>query len=346
MDASSADTQAFWRLHALDFHRSEAVLHRIGDPAVLRAAPFWDHRVAPLAIETRHEPLQLALTRYRVGAHSHPAGLILHNALCGSTLMAKALSHPGKRLVAREPKAMTDLADFRRHGHALWQDRSARQRLMDFTLTQTGASPVNGETAILKLTNSDTPLAADILDAFPDMKVIFLYSGLEDFLLSVMARGLQGAVFIRQLLDVLAFENEPVAKVSQKAAMKMTDLEAATLVWRSQMERTFALAERFGPRLRTLNARDFLKDPARGAEAARCHLDPDGPPCPGAADAVYRRHSKDGQRDYSAQRRSAERSALRDRHAGDLFRISGWAETLKLDRRLPAHDPAPLLDAG
>tara|TARA_R110002073_G_scaffold289878_15_gene454836 strand:+ start:3347 stop:4390 length:1044 start_codon:yes stop_codon:yes gene_type:complete len=337
----------YWHLHKLDLESRSVEYLGFDTPDILYQAAFWDDNLEPVASHCRTRPLNDILAEVDRSTAPAPAGFIFHNGYCGSTLMSRLLTQPGRTLTVREPQAITHLADARRNLPEQWTAGLGHAPVLRQLLAE-AAHPIQpGERAIMKPSNTDTILAPDIFAALPEARALFMYSDLEDFLLSALSNGTTGVERIRRMLLLFCFEVQALSQMGPQVLLKMTDLQAATLVWRVQMERMDRLLAAFPGKIRTLRIDDFLDAPLEAARHTARFLQPDSGLTldESSLQGTMGRHAKHPSRPYNPQARREERQKLRRERQRDLDPVLEWASGVSVTGPVSLDDTSTLLSA-
>jgi hypothetical protein len=327
-DAKTLARDPYWLPDALDPGRSLIRFARL-DSEALRREAFLDARKNPAVsawAEARIDDLAPHLPA------SPPASYIFHSAFCGSTLLARALDAPGRTIALKEPNILLDLANARR-AHPDYQADAAWRRRRDIVLALVERRRAADERVIVKPTNLALPLAPAIIER--GGPVLFLYGSLKEFLLSILKKGEEGRAFARKMFNILALDKSALGAIDPRQAMALTDLQAAALGWRHQLEefdRLLAAA----PASASLDFASLLADPATLLAAASKALRLDLPPeALAAADGpVFRTDAKFSDRPFSAQTRESANADIESRHGAEIALIAAWAEQTRLSRDL------------
>lgn len=336
VDPKTLASDPLWLPDALDAHRGLIRFARISRDA-LSAEPFLDQR-------KNHAVTGWAESRIEEIAPHVPAApapsLIFHSAFCGSTLLARALDAPGKVLALKEPNILLDLVNARRVMPAhLSGGRFEQLALIILGLLARPHS--DAERVIIKPTNTASPLA-DFTNA-KSYGAIFLYGGLRDFLISLLKKGEEGRVFVRQQYNIFALDGRGLSAIDARKAMGLTDLQTAALVWRHQIEQFERLLKP------AVNAKSFdyasmTANPATALRAAARHLSlplDDADIEKAASGAVFQTNSKFAGQRYDSDKRRAENMAIESRYSAELKLIEEWAAPISLgvEIRLPLSRP-------
>ena len=276
-----------------------------------------------------------------------PLHYILHEGFGGSTLLGKLLAQPGAAITLQEPPILTDIAAY---GSAR-PDAEMRQLQQDATrLLGRPISP--GEAIICKSTHLGNGLASTMAAFHSTSQVLCLQTPLEEMLLSLALRGLQGRISARKIFIALRNSNMGISQLTgmdpltDKHLAHDTDLELAALAWLSMQRLMVDTASRLGPeRVRSISTRQLMQDPRATLHVAARHfrlpLDVDKQLAGGLLD----RHSKTGE-PFNPQRR-AERVAEGLRfHRGEIAPVVKWARKIAERTGTAWELPYPLIEAA
>jgi hypothetical protein len=320
-----------WFPYRLDFERGVAVFTRTNRDA-LSAQPFLDHRWnrAGAAFAT------LPIAELAAAPQPERApGFIWHSAFCCSTLIASCLDWPGAALALKEPIALVDLATAHRQG-----DPRADAAVCKGLVRLLGRSFAPGARTLIKASNGAHGLTQATADAAGP--VLMLHSSLRRFLLAVAKGGEARRAFVRSLMVDRAVL--PGARFGPDEIVRLTDMHAAALLWRLQMEEFHAAAAQLGrERARMLDCEDFLADPALtlselddffglGLGAERIAQIVAGP--------KLRRHAKIPGAVYDAAREDHALADARRALGPYLETLETWSEALVGNSPPPAAAPA------
>ena len=238
------------------FSRPEHYLHSLDgsyavfvpmDRAAYTRSIFLDRRIEPAAPTVLRIPLEILLD----AGEGRPSrcSWIFHVAHCGSTLLARALDalgDGGNGLVLREPLALRQAAIAGDHAALLLIVRMLAKRYPGSPHTVVKANvPVNF-------------VIPEIAASSPDAAAIFLYYGLEDYLLAIL-RSENHRAWLRRVTGELAPRLGDLAQAS--------DAERAAALWLAQL-RIFGAGVRAMPSARTLDAERFFAAPTNVLSAA------------------------------------------------------------------------------
>ncbi len=326
-DAKTIADDPSWLPDALDPGRGTIRFARL-DADALRREAFLDGRKDPSVrewAEARIDDLEPHIPAQK------PAAYIFHSAFCGSTLLARALDLPGRSLALKEPNILLDLINARR-AHRAFQAEPVFRRHADIILGLLERRRTADERILVKPTNLALPLAPLVIAR--GSPVLFLYGSLREFLLSLLKKGEEGRSFARKLYNVFAMDKTALGAIEPRQAVSMTDLQAATLVWRHQLEAFDALLAATTAAA-SLDYATFIASPATMLSAASEALQLGLPAetLTAAVDGpIFRTDAKASDKPFTAQSRADANRSLEAHYAADLAAIIGWAEKLRLNR--------------
>lgn len=311
-----------WHAHRYDLARDAFVLRRFTREEHAGAPFLTDEYLGPPPAEPDWVPRVEASA---LGGAA-PVHFIFHSAFCNSTLLLRALDHPGLAMGLSEPVVLNDLVGLRRRGEI---DMPGLARRCDAALSLLARPWGEAEAVIVKPSNIINPLAAGLLSLRPDARAIVMHTVLENFLASVARKGLVARLWVRELFEGF-LRDGVLAPLGLGASdiLRLTDLQVAAAGWLAQ-QITFAdLAKRCGPaRIRGLDAERLTPQPGPVLEAVADHFAL--PPEPGKrralADAgALRRHSKSGVPFDMAARKAEQERALA-LHGQEIEAVAAWA---------------------
>ena len=269
MAAPDFFSEPSWFLFRLDIPRRLAIFipldrPRMSDATFLDEASTGFSSVQPLEAPIRE--LEAAMARSPGG---EPVGRFLfHTSFCCSTLIARCLDRAGTCLALKEPEALLNLASFKR-SLARRPDRAAEFDScfrLGLRLLNKPFSP--GERVLVKPTNAANGVCDDLYRLHPDSRSVFLYSDLENFLISILKKGEAGRNFIRNIFTIVSQDFDPKDLPGLNKLFQWTDLQIAGLVWLIQLKNYLKVLRQFpGRPIRTLDYRRFLESPGEALRA-------------------------------------------------------------------------------
>jgi hypothetical protein len=269
----------------------------------------------PAAV-ARADAMRLASTRA-------PIHFILHSAFCCSTLLANAFDRPGLATTFKEPMILNDVVGVRRRGSQPPQVAAA----LDAALTLLARPFAGDEAAIIKPSNVLNALAPAMLAMRPESKAVLLYAPLEDFLVSVAKKGLDGRLWVRELL--IGQRTDGMLQrfgFDDKALFGQTDLQVAAIGWLAQHSLFADLVRALPQRVTTLDSRTLLADPGAALRALARHFElrADDQAIAAMLSGPFRRNAKSGA-EFGRQARELEYMAAAGAHADEVTKVAIWA---------------------
>ena len=276
------------------------------------------------------------------GAKPGPLHFIFHSAFCLSTLLARAFDLPGRSMALKEPVALNDVVGWR-HRETVAGPRVVRA--LDGLLQLLARPFACAEATIIKPSNVANGLADVMLALRPDAHALLLHAPLPTFLRSIAKKGLDGRLWVRDLLAKqlrdglidLGFEGEDY--------LRLTDLQVAAVGWLAQEALFARLAAKYSERVRTLDSETLLARP-EAAIAAIAMLFGMALTDTEIADVIagpaFTGHSKTGAA-YGSDERAADYQAAAAAHGDEIDKVIIWAEAVARNAGLSAKPPMPLL---
>ncbi len=307
-------------------HRYDAV----GDAIHFVRVTRGDHRTATFLTDEylgQRPPLALSRTAMRAAAvPAAPLHFIFHSAFCCSTLVARAFDLPGRAMGLKEPAILNDLVG--------WRQRGAEPRqlaaVLDGALALLARPFAAGEAVVVKPSNLVNTLAPAIMAMRPEARALLLHAPLRTYLGSVARKGMDGRLWVRDLLVKQARDGAVRFNFGAEDLLALTDLQAAALGWLNQQALFGELVERLGPRVRTSDSDRLLGDPHTAMSALFAHF---GMPLDRDAVAAvvggpaFNRHSKRAHEAFDTDARAAEQQ--RDLlFADEIEKVAVWAEAV------------------
>ncbi len=266
-----------------------------------------------------------------------PLHFVLHSAFCCSTLLARAFDAPGLAMGLKEPVILNDLIG--------WQLRGGDGRqiaaVLDGVLTLLARPFAPGEAVVIKPSNVVNAMAPLMLQLRPQARALLLHAPLRVFLGSVARKGMDGRIWVRELLLKQLRQGLHVFGFAGEDYLGQTDLQVAAMGWLAQHALFARLAAQFGPQVATLDSETLMARPDK-AMAALCRLFGVPLDVPAVVKGpIFSSHSKFGQA-FTAEDRAAERAA-EAAHADEIEKVAVWAEAVAKAAGVPLHLPRPLL---
>lgn len=330
---------------ALDFTSGEMVFLSTSRK-ILSQSSFLDGRT-PLAVKPYRE-VRLGLTEIldfqeKRNGFQNPGrwNFIFHSGFCCSSLLARCLDREGVCLALKEPNILNNLSEARRLDYPLSRspDRWQKTLINIFDLLFRRFSET--EQILLKPSNVDNVLIPEILTAKAKSRIVFLYSDLKSFLISVAKGGKPRREFVRRLLaklktglDMRGITDTPMLSISDQALWRLSDLHLAAATWHLQMEAFKNVRARFPEAtIKMLDCEDFVTDPQGTIKDLNNFFGLEG----NGRDlqATLTRHAKAPEFTYSPTMRRTEYHIIENYLGDTLVAVLDWAENnLFADPRL------------
>jgi len=257
-----------------------------------------------------------------------PIRFIFHSGFCCSTLIADAMDCEASATVLKEPMIVNDLYGWRLRGAPTDQFSRVLSDACTLLARPFGA----GESVIIKPSNVANALAADLLNLFPTAKAVLLYAPLHLFLNSIVRKGFDGRLWIRDLLGKLIMNPLAPYQVDHADLAALTDLQAAAFAWLRQQSQFAALIAQFDARrVCTLDCETFLADPERVLSKLCAFFDLRSG---GFRVDALARHSKT-RGAFDANARRTQQHAAEMQHGAELGAVTAWAHGFARAHAMP-----------
>jgi hypothetical protein len=266
-----------------------------------------------------------------------PLRFVLHCAFCCSTLLVRAFNAPGLAMGLKEPMILNDLVGWQLRGACSPQLAQAMEASLALLARPFGP----GESVVVKPSNVANALIAGMLQLRPQARAPPLHAPLPIYLGSIARKGLDGRLWVRDLLVKQIAQGLHDFGFGAEAYLTQSDLQVAAMGWLAQHRLFSRLAERLGDRVRTLNSDLVTAQPAEVMTALGSHfgINLDVPAV--IASPAFTRHSKHGT-SFNAETREQERSA-EAAHADEIGKVTIWAEKVAESQGMAMALPSPLI---
>lgn len=314
-----------WFLYDIDLKTGEFVFVRT-DRNELAQEVFLDPRWKPHTGETRRFPIKSVIEELSAFEHATRLNFVWHTSLCCSTLLMKLIDLPGHNLSLREPKVLVTLADALRAGLTEKGLLPREAVVAIFALLARAEAPDAG--VIVKPSNFSNFLVREAA-CHCQGKVLFLYSDLPSFLISIAKGGVGFCRYARQLFGNIAGDLGQPLPWSGPDLLRMTDLEIASLAWHLQIaEFRRSWPELGDTRAASLDCEAFLAKPDETLQRLDGFFQlgfPNELMNARAKDALFSSHAKLPEQSFSPQMRRSEMEDARRRLGADLDRVVEWS---------------------
>lgn len=316
---------ADWRNfpHRLDF-RSGRLLYLRVDARTLESSAFLDGRTA-LSVTGEEYVVELedALGCWSdTGCHQRPP-LILHTAFCGSTLLARMLTQPGRVVCLREPQILADIAAW--HAALPVERRKQTVPALRFALAQLGRSP-GGAAIAIKPTNWINPMLPEMVDAGVE-RAVWLTSDLRTLLIAALRGGNDRIAYLSRYAVHAARSQSPLDSLIRQATVTGSSLEKAlrlsALSLLAQQSSFAEIAPRFDEALH-INFSALIGDPQATAARAAAALGLEGFAGDASLSASLQTHAK-ADAAFDGAREVAVNEDLFRRYGAEILGAERWA---------------------
>jgi hypothetical protein len=267
---------------------------------------------------------------------SLPLHFIFHTALCGSTILIRALEETGSAAGLKEPAILLNLYHrFLRGGEAQEGPR------LDLVLKLLGR-PEAGAAVVVKPSCFVNPLIGQIMAHSPGSRAVFLFSDLRTFLLGIAKRGAEGRSWGRQVFANCRRAIPLEFGFGMEELLQQTDLQVAGLAWLMRRWLFECVSAELGPgRALQVQSDRLFGDPSATLDLA-CGflgLGTSGRARSIANGPVFRWHSKEN-RQYEAADRERDLEQVRSTHFREVEPVVRWIEAIAQQRGLSLASPA------
>jgi hypothetical protein len=249
-----------------------------------------------------------------------PVHFVFHSAFCCSTLIARAFDRPGVSMALKEPLLLNDMVGWRRRGAA---GRDVAEAT-DGALKLLARPFERGEAVVIKPSNIVNGLIPLLMALRPEAKALFLHAPLPVFLTSVAKKGLDGRLWVRELLA--GFRRDGLVQrlgFDDEALFGQTDLQVAATGWLAQQALFAELLPKLGGRAASLDSETLLDRPGEAMAALARHFGL-APASEAETAAVFGRDSKSGKR-FGRAEREAEYAEAGAAHRDEIDKVAAWA---------------------
>ncbi len=310
-----------------------------------RDANFLDDREVPTA-GCLSLPLDHAILLAKSSpGHGRPVHGIFHIAFCGSTLISRCLDQLSDAMVLKEPYPVHDLAFRGRHQVAGPTDQVTWQGQFDLLMTLLGRTFHPGQTAIIKPTDASTSLIGQFLARSPQARALFLYVGLEEFLIALLDDDVRMG-FVDDRLEDLSVLFPDRAIMAEGRWRALAGAQRAACLWWLHM-RLYADFARTTPGAgcRSLDFGAFLHDPTDtlGSMTRLFGIRTSDREIEAAVASTLPVHSKAPGSRFTARDRAGKQRDVYRRYRDEIRQGVDWAERQFVD--LPFPTPLPLKTA-
>lgn len=267
---------------------------------------------------------------------SAPVHFIFHSGFCCSTLLAACFDQPGLASSFSEPMILNDAVGWRKRG----APPAEVGRLLDDALRLLARPFAGDQSSVIKPSTVVNGLAPAVLRLRPESRAIFIYAPLEDFLISIAKKGIDGRMWVRELLLAMRLEGltDPLG-MADEDFFKQTDLQVAASSWLGQQALFAGLGQSTGDRLHAISSAQFLGSPEKtlrdvarhfGLAIGQTHID--------HALSVTMAVNSKNRSPYSKADRKSDYAAAGSAHRDEIGKVCGWARAVAQAMGLPLAD--------
>lgn len=329
------DPQLF--LHHVNFTRRVGVFVKVSQELIdERIAHDFDH------IEPKHIFDLDRLLEEGCHWNYRPPHFLFMTDFCGSTLAANALAALRGVRCLYEVRAFAALAIHRRILDRNKPNTAAIedwQRVLRLAIGIISRSGGGADTLLLKEWPPTNYIISDILRSHDDIKAIFLYSGLEDYLNAVFRQHWRRN-FTRQRV-VTEFAETDLWPMIDAGKHSFSDGQIAAAHWFLQQQAFLRIDEAVLPRVRSLHNSEIYDHPAATLAAMARHfgIETGQDEAERAFASVSNRHSKNREKPYSMAERNRELELAAQSHhreiTGAVAQARIWLDAYPIPQRLP-----------
>jgi hypothetical protein len=283
------------------------------------------------------EQTDLAAPPARVGHY------VFMTEYCGSTLLSQALGSFHQVFAYGERYPLASVAAYKRGLLGVAPDPMKTDFFVKLVLHYQAKTARPEQCALLKEWSVSNILIDDVLRGDSRSRVIFMYSGLEHFLASVLKSKPRRALARQRVAKVFTDLNDLVA-LRQVNPLACSDCEIAAVHWLYQMYWFLAHGAWATPRVRTLSFERLERDPVGVLRACTQHLGIDVPErdLRGVVDGpTFRTHAKSGV-PFTAEDHIDALATARARYRAEIDAGLSFAERYTAEHPIPAVLPTPL----
>lgn len=311
-----------WFLYDIDLKADEFIFVRT-DRGELAQQIFLDPRWNPRSGEARRLPIKSVIDEPSTFERIPHLNLVWHTSLCCSTLLMKLIDRPGHNLSLREPKVLVTLADALRAG--LPEKNLLSKEAVRATFALLARSEAPDALVTLKPSNFSNFLIREAARHCHG-KVLFLYSDLPSFLISIAKGGTGFCRYARQLFGNIAGDLGQPLPWSGADLLRMTDLEIASLAWHLQIaEFRRSWPELGDARAASLDCDVLLAKPDDTLPRLEAFFQLGSASDASPKDSLFSSHAKLPGQSFSPEMRRSELQDVRQRLGADLDRVVEWS---------------------
>jgi hypothetical protein len=275
-----------------------------------------------------------------------PPHFLFMTDFCGSTLLANALGKLRRVSCLYEVRAFAGLAIRKRLLDRNNVARSTRAadiedwqrvlRLVIFTMSRS----VRGDTVMVKEWPPTNYIISDILRCHENIRGIFFYSDIEDYLNAIFRRHWRREFTRRRMVTELV--ETDLWPMIHEGKHSFSDGKIAAAHWFVQQQAFLRVDQVVLSKIRSLHNAEFYNRPVETLAAVACHFGIDIRPeeAAGAFASVSNRHSKNREKPYSMTDQKKEAELVAQNYQGEITEAVAqtkiWLQAHPIPQRLPS----------
>jgi hypothetical protein len=300
---------------------------------------FFDDRIVTADDQVIRVPLAPLLNAVsQMGAAQPRIGWIFHMAHTGSTLLARALDCPGKKLVIREPASLRALGVEARSFSSDWPPNESWGQRLNLALAMLDKRYSGDEAVIVKANVPVNGIIPNLLANAPNPRALLLHFGLEDYLTAIL-RSPNHRKWVERIVAELQLESQSAGPSGEPQ-----HAEKAAALWFFQIG-IYADVLAANPSVRSLDANILFDEPLKCLKAASDYFG-----CPINDDAartiiggeLFSTYSKNPDAAFDNVRRKERVSETRTVLAEEFKLARNWVEARLAGSLLPTRLERPL----
>jgi hypothetical protein len=175
-------------LHSIDVDGGRALFFRT-DPQLLREASFVDGRIAIATTETVPASLSEMVATAQPAASADR--FLFNCSFCGSTLLSRLLDVPGRSLVLKEPRCLTDIAAWKIFSIRDGRPTDCLRPLLKLARAALRRSFTPGEAVTVKVASQGNVLVETLAEDAARVRPVFITISRTSFLRAIFRGGVE-----------------------------------------------------------------------------------------------------------------------------------------------------------
>jgi hypothetical protein len=325
------------QIYVFDFSMERKITKMLlVDEENLSAAPFIDINFEPMAKGHFFLPTMKLLELENEHNIQRPrSSFIFHHAFVCSTLLARCLDQLDAFFSLKEPWIMRRLADTKRNPDERIP-RTEWKRMFQVYMMQLARNYTSGKAPVIKATNVANNLIPDVMKYLPGHGITYLYSGLENFLVSNLKKPEETKQKIPGLASQFA-NDEGFARLYPgfSDTANWTFLQACAVMWLSSLYNFHAYWKKIQcQNVCTIEADSFLQKPEQTLKALATFFghEPDDPEVSRMTSTeVMGSNAKNSSQAFGAKKRASESKLILETHGKEIRQTVAWIDPLLRD---------------